>query len=80
MWRASESPVTRGSHFVDTGKITSRSSYPEKSEDQTAELSHQFDIDVRQWWHTPLIPAVGQRQKDLCEFKTTLNYMRLNLP
>ena len=26
-----------------------------------------------QWWHTPLIPALGrQRQEDLCEFEANL--------
>ena len=28
-----------------------------------------------QWWHTPLIPALGrQRQVDICEFKASLVY------
>jgi hypothetical protein len=28
-----------------------------------------------QWWHRPLIPALGrQRQEDLCEFKANLVY------
>ena len=30
---------------------------------------------VRQWWHTPLIPALRrQRQVDLCEFKVSPDY------
>ena len=32
----------------------------------------------RQWWHTSLITALGkQRKTKLCEFKATLDYMRL---
>jgi hypothetical protein len=28
-----------------------------------------------QWWHKPLIPALGrQRQSDLCEFEASLVY------
>ncbi|MDP1142662.1 hypothetical protein, partial [Klebsiella pneumoniae] len=30
---------------------------------------------ARQWWCTPLIPALGrQRRVDLCEFETSLVY------
>ena len=30
---------------------------------------------VVQWWHTPLIPALGRpRQADLCEFEASLVY------
>ena len=48
-------------------------------EDQRAELATLVSIEARQWWHTPLIPALRrQRQMDLCEFKTTLGYTRLN--
>ena len=35
-------------------------------------------IGVRQWGHTPLIPALGsQRQTELCEFNATLGYTKL---
>ena len=27
---------------------------------------------ARQWWCTPLIPALGSQQVDLCEFKADL--------
>ena len=34
-------------------------------------------LEVRQWWHTSLIPGFGrQRQIDLCEFKVNLGYPR----
>ena len=34
-------------------------------------------LEVRQRWHTPLIPGFGrQRQTDLCEFKATLGYTK----
>ena len=32
-------------------------------------------METRQWWHTPLIPALGkERQTDFCEFKASLVY------
>ena len=39
--------------------------------------SHLLVIEVKQWWHIPLISALrSQRQRDLCEFKATLCYVR----
>ena len=32
-------------------------------------------FQARQWWHTPLVPALGrQMQTDLCEFEASLVY------
>ena len=47
-------------------------------EDLNSELA-TLVTEPRQWWHTPLIPALGrQRKMDLCEFKATLGYLKLN--
>ena len=36
-------------------------------------LQVRKEAQIGQWWHTPLIPALGrQRQLDLCEFKASL--------
>lgn len=36
-------------------------------------------MEAGQWWQTPLIPGLRrQRQKDLCEFKATQGYMKMN--
>ncbi|CAO2623499.1 hypothetical protein LEMLEM_LOCUS17960 [Lemmus lemmus] len=33
---------------------------------------------TRQWWRTPLTPALGrQRQADLCEFEASLVYREM---
>jgi hypothetical protein len=37
---------------------------------------YKVNINARQWWNTPLIPALGgQRQVDLCEFENSLVYI-----
>lgn len=41
----------------------------------TVKYQAQKSISARQWWHTPLIPALGrQRQVTLNEFKVSLVY------
>ena len=48
---------------------------PNVRQDTDRQLEKEFKnmIVSRQWWHTPLIPALG-RQVDLCEFKMSLVY------
>ena len=42
-----------------------------------------MELLARQWWHTPLIPALGRqrhKQADLCEFKASLELVLGQMP